>query len=129
MKRREELHRRRKMILRELASIDSLRRGSVNVQWFPVIRDGKKTPERRGPYYIWTRKAQGKTVSKRLTSQNELARARLDAENYTRFKTLCRELEGVIMELGELEREAAAEQEALKKGLKSRSSRAGKSRG
>jgi hypothetical protein len=48
--------------------------------------------------------------------------------NYRRFGELCEEFVELTRRLGVLERQEAAT-EALKKGLKSRSSRAGKSRG
>jgi len=127
MKPHEQLQAKRREILDQLAAIDSLRKGTLNEQWFPVVRGGKKTNELRGPYWVWTFKRGKRTVSERLKSTEQVRQARKDAANYVRFRELCRELETVIHELGELEREEAASKEALKKGLTSRSNRAGKS--
>lgn len=116
----QELEARRQEILQELAGIRALRKGSLNEQWFPVVRDGKKTNELRGPYYVWTYKMGKKTVSERLKEEEAVALAREHAANYRRFKELCTELEGLIVELGEtLSRESVA-RDQVKKGLNSR---------
>lgn len=126
MTRIQELESRRKEILQELAAMGSLRKGNLNEQWFPVVRNGKKTKKVRGPYFVWTYKVGKKTVSERLKGEPAIAVARRDAAHYGRFKELCVELEQLIAELGVVERQEAASEEALKKGRKSRSSRARK---
>ena len=126
---REQLENRRRSLAEKIVAIRSLRKGSINEQWFPVMRDGKKTEELRGPYFVFTYKAEGRTVSKRLHGEAALARAREDAANYQRFRALCAELESLTMELGELERRECGEEEAVKKKSNSRSNRARKSRG
>lgn len=130
MTRIQELEARRKQVLKELGAIRSLRKGSLNEQWFPVVRDGKKTKKLRGPYFVWSYKVGQKTVSERLSNEHAIALAHRDAANYRQFRGLCGELEQLIAQLGEAERQqGAASSEAVKKGLKSRSSKAGKSRG
>jgi len=125
-----ELEARRKQVLQELGRMGSLRKGSLNEQWFPVVRDGKRTEELRGPYFVWSCKAGKKTISERVTGEQALASARQDAANYRRFRELCGELEQIIGRLGEAQRQlGSASQEALKKGLKPRSNKAGKSGG
>ncbi len=126
MSRVQQLEMRRKEVLRELEAIRSLRKGNLNEQWFPVVREGRKTKELRGPYFVWSRKVGKKTVSERLKNELQIAVARQDAANYRKFKQLCGELEKVIKEFGEAERQTAGSEETLKKGLKSRSNRAGK---
>ena len=125
----QHIDRRRKEIAEQLVAMRALRKGSLNKQWFPVMREGKKTKQLRGPYYVWTYKAGKKTVSLRLHGQAQVQQAQRDAANYRRFRQLCKELEELTQELGELERGAAASQEALKKGLKSRPKQTGKSSG
>ena len=129
MTRIQQLKDRRKEVLAELATIRSLRKGNLNEQWFPVVRDGKRTKQLRGPYFVWTRKVGSKTVSERLKDEQQIVLARQDAANYRKFRELCGELERVIAELGEIEREDDAAQEALKKGLKPRSKKTRKSNG
>ena len=123
----QELESRRKHVLAELAGIRSLRKGSLNEQWFPVVRDGKKTKKLRGPYFVWSHKEGKKTVSERLKDERAVALAQQDAANYRRFRELCGDLEGLIAALGEAEREELESTHNAKKGLKSRSNRAGKS--
>jgi transposase len=125
-----ELEARRNQVLQELGAIRSLRKGNLNEQWLPVVRDGKKTKKLRGPYFVWSYKVGTKTVSERVSGEQTVALARQDAANYRRFRELCAELEQLIAQLGEAERQPdTASDEALKKGLKSRSNRAGKSSG
>lgn len=121
------LEKKRQALLKELGAIRALRKGYLNEQWFPAIREGKKTKELRGPYFVWTRKVGKKTVSERVRGAAAVERARQDEANYKRFKELCREYEAVAHQLGVLERQSASE-EALKKGRRSRSNKAGKSR-
>ncbi len=126
MTRIQDLETRRKEVLQELAAIRSLRKGNLNEQWFPIVRNGKKTKKLRGPYFVWSYKVGKKTVSERLKNEQRIALARQDAANYRRFRELCGELEKLIAELGEAERQESASHEALKRGLKSQSSRARK---
>ena len=125
----DALESKRQDLLRQLGEIQTLRKGSLSEQWFPSMREGKKTRKLRGPYFVWTRKENNKTVSERVCGEEVLARARQDEANYKRFRELCREYETVAQELGALEREAGASQEALKKKPKPRSSKARKSSG
>ena len=113
---------RREDITQELLTIRSMLKGTVNEQFFPVVRDGKQTDELRGPYAVHSCKIDGKTVSRRLKGKAALQQAREGTANYRRFRALCDEFEGLTEQLGQLEREAGASEEALKKGLKSPSS-------
>ena len=123
MNRIQELESRRKQVLQELSAIRSLRKGNLNEQWFPIVRNGKKTKKLRGPYFVWSYKVGKKTVSERFKDEQGIALARQDAANYRRFRELCGELEKLIAELGQAERPEAASEQAVKKRLKSRSSR------
>ena len=127
MTRIEELKSRREQVVLELAGIHSLRKGNLNEQWFPVVRNGKRTKDLRGPYFVWSYKVGKKTGSVRLKDEQAIARARQDATNYRRFKELCGELEIIIAEQGEAERQEVASEEQLKKTRKSPSSKARKS--
>jgi len=123
MTRHERLEAKRLAVLEEMGTIRTLRKGTLAEQWFPVIRDGKKTKKLRGPYYVWTYKVGKKTISERITGARAVEQARRDAAAYKRFKELCREYEALTQQLGELDREVPADIEALKKGRTSRSSR------
>lgn len=123
----QQLRQRREEILRELQTFAGLRKGYLNEQYFPVVRDGKQTGQKRGPYYVWTYKEGKKTVSKRLTSTAEIAQARKDAAAYARFKDLCRELEELLATLREEGNKGEAQAEALKKKSRPKSGKVGKS--
>lgn len=126
MTRIHDLEARRKQVLTELAAIRSLRKGSLNEQWFPILRNGKKTGEVRGPYFIWSYKVGKKTVSERIKDQAAVTWAKENTGNYRRFKELCAEFEELTAELGELERKKGRGADLLKKRLKSRSNKAKK---
>lgn len=129
MNQQQQLESRRRNIVEEMLAIRSMRKGSISEQWFPVVRGGKATEERRGPYFVFTYKANGRTVSERLKSEAALARAREDADNYRRFKSLCSELEALTAALGDVERQEHDEAAQVKKKPRSRSNKARKSRG
>lgn len=125
---KDQIERRRNALLEEMAAIRSLERATLSKQMLRVKHKGKKEPVLRGPYYVLARWENGKTQSRRVRAE-ELERLQRDVANHERFMALCEEFMELTQRLGELEREGDAEREALKKGLKSRSSRAGKSRG
>jgi len=123
----EALQTRRREITEELLSLRALRPGNINNQYVQGTRRGK--PVARGPYPVLCWREGDKVFSERLTTPAKLAQAQHDTANYRRFKALCKELEELTRRLGELERDEGAELERVKKGRKSRSSKARKSGG
>jgi len=118
----QELEDRRHAILEEMRSIRSLRRGTINEQYFQTRLKGKKGIALQGPYYVLSRREGEKTVSMRVRSPGELEQARKDVAQYKRFCGLCQEFERLTTRLGELERgEKNLEQE--KKRFRSPSSK------
>lgn len=99
------IDKRRRKILDEMIAMRSMRRGTINEQFFEVKQKGKRKPVLRGPYYVLSRREGNKTVSKRLTSKKTLKRVRQDINAQKRFRELCREFEELTERLGELERE------------------------
>jgi hypothetical protein len=121
----QQLEAQRNAILEEIRSIRSMRRGTVNEQYFKTRLKGRKGIVHQGPYYVLSRREGEKTVSSRLRSEAELQQARKDVTEYKRFLGLCQEFERVTARLGELERsEQGLEQE--KKRFRSPSSKTGK---
>lgn len=112
-----QLEARRQAIIEEIRSIDSMRRGTVNEQFFQFQRKVSKTLTRQGPYYVWTRSEGGKTVSQRLTSTEAVEQARADVAAYKRFQALCGEFVEVTSQLGALKRTSEQEKKRLKSGL------------
>ncbi len=74
-------------ILKKIASLGPMRKGSVCEQFqFATRKDG--TRNKRGPYPMYTCKKKGKTSGKRLSKENEpLFRAQIDA--FRQFQILC----------------------------------------
>lgn len=128
MDRQEQVRQRREEIAKEMVGITSMRRGTLNEQFWQSPRNGRKGPVTRGPYYVFSRKEHGVTVSQRVSGE-EVERVREGILGYGRFVALCKEFADLTEELGDLERAEGPEAEALKKGLKPRSSRARKSHG
>ena len=118
----QQLEARRNAILEEMRSIRSMRRGTINEQYFKIRLKGRKGIVHQGPYYVLSRREGQKTLSNRLRSEAELEQAQKDVAEYKRFLGLCQEFERLTARLGELERsEQAMEQE--KKQFRSPSSR------
>ena len=118
----QELETRRSGILEEMRSIRSMRRGTINEQYFKTRLKGRKGIVHQGPYYVLSRREGQKTVSHRLRSEAELEQARKEVAEYKRFLGLCQEFERLTARLGELEkREQDLEQE--KKRFRSPSSK------
>jgi len=118
----QQLEARRNAVLEEMRSIRSMRRGTINEQYFKTRLKGRKGIVHQGPYYVLSRQEGGKTVSQRLRSAAGLEQAQKDIAEYQRFLGLCREFERLTARLGELERsEQGLEQE--KKPFRSSSSK------
>ena len=118
-----QIEARRNQIVKEMCAIRSMRRGSISEQYVPASRKGKKTGKLRGPYYILSYWGGQKSVCERLKSRQEVEQAQKDVAEHKRFVSLCKEFEDLTQRLGELERQESPEVEALKKKLKSPSSR------
>lgn len=121
-KRLETLERRRRELVDAMLSIRSMCGGKISEQFLQVHHKGKKQPVERGPYYVLSCWKEGRNQSRRIRSE-ALEEIRADLANHERFVALCREFEELTERLGALEREEAAEMEAVKKGLNSRSRR------
>ncbi len=86
-----DLERRRQELLQQMAQIGDMRRGSVNKQYFEVQQLGRKEPLRRGPYYVFSCKVQGKTCSRRVRGA-EVEKLQREVDNFHHYQQLSREL-------------------------------------
>jgi hypothetical protein len=108
----QQLEAQRNAILEQMRTIRSMRRGTINEQYFKTRLKGRRGMVHRGPYYVFSRRERDKTVSKRLRSGVELEQAKKDVTEYKRFMGFCQEFERLTARLGELERgEQGLEQE------------------
>ena len=99
-----EIEEKRGIILNEMRAIRSMKRGTINEQYFKMPSKGRNEPILRGPYYVISRREGGKTVSERLNSPEILKQAQDDVAAYKRFVDLCKEYEILTEKLGQLER-------------------------
>ena len=112
----ESLEEQRRRILEELGCLGEMRRGSICEQFVESTgREGRK--KRRGPYFVYTYKEKGKTVSRRLTSSEQVALCQKQIQAFRRFQ----DLTGQLVEIGERISDLALTGEALKKTSRSRS--------
>jgi len=112
----EKLETMRQSILEELASLAEMRRGSICEQFVESTgRDGSR--KRRGPYYVYTYKEKGRTVSRRLTSPAQVALCQKQIEAFRRYQ----ELTNQLLVIGEQISDQALSGEGVKKTSESRS--------
>lgn len=97
---------RRQAVVRQMLAIGSMQRGSISEQYLWVRHKGRAEPVRCGPYYVLSKRQEGKTVSRRLTSPEALEEARRDVAAHRRFVALCKQFEALTEQLGQLERDA-----------------------
>lgn len=97
---------------REVATVPPIRRGSLVRRFVPCGKAGCRCqaspPELHGPYYQWTRKVRGKTVTVRVTP----AQAKLLREwiaNGRRLDRILRQMETVSKRLTDRMMRAARE--------------------
>jgi hypothetical protein len=95
---------RYKALQREVVNIPPFRRGSLVRRFMPCGKPGCRCqaspPQLHGPYYQWTRKVRGKTITIRVNK----AQAKLLSEwirNGRRLDTIVRQMENVSKRLTE----------------------------
>lgn len=111
----DTLRKRREEVLAELSHLEQIRRGSVTDQRVPTThKNGTKT--KRGPYPLYSYKEKGKTVSRRITDPDKVARYREQIEGFRQFQRLTAELRSIGERLSDL----ALSEEGVKKTSPSR---------
>ena len=85
----EQIEARKEEIIKEIQSIRAMRRGTINKQYIKVTHKGTD-PALKGPYYVLTKKEQGKTVSKRISS-DRVDKITEETETHKRFNNLAKE--------------------------------------
>jgi hypothetical protein len=106
----------REQVLKELAGLEQIRRGSVTEQHIQTVApDG--TQRTRGPYPLYTFKEDGQTFSRRLHDAAEIAVYRQQIQHWRRFNELVERLRV----LGEQLSDRAVQEQAVKKTPNTRS--------
>jgi len=117
----KQLQKQRSLLVQQMLGITCTRKGTINKQYVRARKDGKPTERLLGPYWVLTAKKKGKTVSLRLTTEQAVAHAREEIVNQKRLSDLFAQFEELTQRVGTLLWEKSASEEALKKGLKSKS--------
>jgi hypothetical protein len=103
----QQIEQRREALLREMAGIRSMQRGTISEQYLRVPHKGQAQAGRCGPYHVLARWERGKTVSRRLSTPQQVAQAKADVAAYRRFEALCQEFGRLTEQLGQLEQREA----------------------
>lgn len=115
---RQRLQVRRQHVVEQMVGLGSMKRGTLSEQYLRVPQKGQQEPALRGPYYVFSRKQAGKTVSERV-APDRVERVRQDIARYNRFLELSREFIEISEQLGAVEETESS----LKKKPKWRSRR------
>ena len=99
----QQLERQRAAVVEQMLGIRAMQRGTVNQQYLKVPHKGRAEPARCGPYYVFSRKQAGRTVSRRVPP-GQVEQVRADVAAYRRFAALCQEFERLTEQLGQWER-------------------------
>lgn len=100
----------REQVLKELAGLEQVRRGSVTEQHIQTV-DHDGTPRTRGPYPLYTFKEDGKTFSRRLHNAAEVDVYRKQIQHWKRFNELVERLRVLGEQLSDL----AVQEQTVKK--------------
>lgn len=94
----QRLEQRHRTLLREIDGIGQVLRGTIGARRMrcgqPTCRCKADPPRLHGPYYLWTRKVAGKTVTVRLTAE-QAARCQHWTRNMRRLDRLVKELQAL----------------------------------
>ena len=132
-----ELEGRRTAVLKEIAEIGDMRRGSIAERYrqcgkHPCCCEQADHPG-HGPYYSLTVKAEGTTVTRHVAAGGELAKVQREIGAFRRFQDLVPQLVAVNEEICEARPveggvEEASERQAMKKKLPKSSKRRSRGR-
>jgi hypothetical protein len=103
----ERLEQRHRALLSELADLGLVLRGTIAKRRTrcgqPTCRCAASPPQLHGPYYVWTRKVAGKTVTAHVPPE-AAGRCLQWSRNMRRLDRTVRKLQALGLEAGELTR-------------------------
>ena len=120
----QQIAKRQQEILEQMGQIRLMERGTVTPQRYAERAKRKGGNGAVGPYYLWQGTVKGKRFARRLSGR-EAERVEAGIARRHAFETLCEEYTELSCRLSAAVGNGEPE-EAVKKGLKSRSSRAKK---
>lgn len=124
----EQIVARQDRILEEMSRIRAMVRGTLSWQEYGERAKRRGGKGAVGPYALWQGTVSGKRFCRRVTHA-KADQVASGIEQRHAFGALCEEYVDLGCRLSELEWAGTASDDAVKKGLKSRSRRAGRSSG
>lgn len=124
----QQIMKRQNEILETIKGIRTMRRGTLSKQAYPERAKRKNGKGAVGPYCLWQGTVGGRRFGKRVSGK-EAQRIEQGISHRHAFEALCEEYTELSCRLAELDTQGTGCEQTLKKGLTSRSSKAGKSRG
>jgi hypothetical protein len=104
----EHLEKRHRTLLAELADIGLVLRGTIAPRLMrcgnPTCRCKAHPPQLHGPYYVWTRKVAGKTVTAMLPPE-QAAPCQEWSRNMRKFDRIARQLQAIGLRAAALVRD------------------------
>ena len=122
----QQIVQKQEEILQAMSQFRIMRRGTLSQQTYPERAERKDGKGAVGPYGLWQGTIGGQRFGKRVSGAEAESVKEGIAQRHA-FEALCEDYIALGCELASLESEGAALEEAVKKGLKSRSRRAKKS--
>lgn len=87
---------------REIEGIDYVCKGSISKVYYKCGKNNcichKDENKKHGPYNLWTRKVDGKTITKSL-NDNQVKKFKQYKKNYNKFKQLIKKIEKISAEI------------------------------
>lgn len=121
----ERLLKKKKELLDQICKLKDMRQGSVVEQYFETKRkDG--TMSRQGPYFLYSYKEGGKTISRRLPSVFAAESYREQIGEFRKFEQLCSQLAETCQRLSDIRIEEGFGDNTQEKKLRRPSSRRSK---
>ncbi len=97
----EKLIKRKAKIIKQIAELGPMRRGSLVEQFVETIdKNGNK--KRRGPYTLYSFKKKGRTISRRIGKKQDPAMYREQIEAFRQYKRLSAELVDISQQVADL---------------------------
>ena len=124
----QQIVKRQNEILEAIGRVRVMRRGTLSRQTYAERAKRKHGKGAVGPYCLWQGSVRGQHFSRRV-SGGEAERIEQGIAQRHAFEALCEEYTELSCRLAALEGQETDWEGMVKKGLKSRSSKAGKSRG